>query len=152
MTDNSQKADSKEECFVNNDENSTPNRTSSMGQCEEGKEQTNLERYTLLWCDAKVNATDDNGQMQLELRQLINFFKTFESADLCKLYIERKPDEEVILIVSGSIGKQLIPNIHNLSQVIAIYVFCLDLREHQVWAEKYGKVSQSRKLRSYVSF
>lgn len=74
MTDNSHKADSKEECFVDNDKNSTSGRTSSTRQCEEGKEHTNLERYTLLWCDAQVNATDDNGQMQLELRLIINFF------------------------------------------------------------------------------
>lgn len=104
----------------------------AMEQLEGEEEQANLETDTLLWCDAQVNSTEDNRETQIELRQSINFLKTFESVDLCKLYIERKPNEEITLIVSGSAGKTLVPNIHHLSQVVAIYVFCLDLREHEV--------------------
>lgn len=113
----------------------------AMEQLEGEADQANLETHTLLWCDTQVNSTEDNRQTQIELRQSINFLKVFESVDLCKLYIQRKPDEEITLIVSGSAGKTLVPNIHHLSQVIAIYVFCLDLREHEVWANKYEKVS-----------
>ncbi|CAF4393141.1 unnamed protein product [Rotaria sp. Silwood2] len=125
---------SKSNVFVDN--------ISPMEQFKEEKEQENLETYTLLWCDAQVNTTDDNRQTQIELRQSINFLKTFESADLCKLYIERKSNEEIILIVSGCIGRNLVPDIHDLLQVIAIYVFCLDLKEHEVWTKDYEKIKK----------
>lgn len=80
----------------------------------------------------QVNSTDENRQMQVELRRAVNCLKTYESVDLYKLYIERKSNEENILIVSGSLGKNLVSDVHDLLQVIAIYVFCLDIREHEV--------------------
>src|SRR5689334_937409 len=73
-----------------NKSNIFDNRTLSMKQCAEENEQENLETYTLLWCDAQMNSTNDNRQTQVELRQSINFLKTFDSADSCKLYIESK--------------------------------------------------------------
>ncbi|CAF1643631.1 unnamed protein product [Adineta ricciae] len=109
---------------------------------KEQSEEENLENFTLLWCDSQVNSSPDNRQTQLDLRQSINFLKTFESADSCQLYIESKSNEYIVLIVSGSIGRELIPGIHSLPQVIAIYVFCLDIREHETWSAKYEKVKK----------
>ncbi|CAF1262480.1 unnamed protein product [Didymodactylos carnosus] len=92
-------------------------KTDSIKEQDEGEveEEINLETYSLLWCDENVNKTDENREIQTELRRAINYLKAFDSIDLCKHYIQRKSNEEIILIVSGRTGSQLIKFVTNSS-------------------------------------
>ena len=49
-------------------------------------------------------------------------FKSFETADQCEDFIDQNKNYRLILIVSGQIGRDLVPRIHTLPQVISIYV------------------------------
>lgn len=48
--------------------------------------------------------------------------------------------KRVFLISSGSQGCEIVPNIHDLPQVYAIYIYCADIERHNRWASKYSKV------------
>ena len=69
-------------------------------------------------------------------------WKMFESQkDSCISFIYNEcADKRVFLISSGSLGKALVPQIHNLSQLYAIYIYCSDIKYHQEWAYKFSKV------------
>ncbi|CAF3948275.1 unnamed protein product [Rotaria sp. Silwood2] len=88
-----------------------------------------------------VNSTQDNIQTQKELRQVINHLRTFDNIDEREKYIRKITKEKVVLIVSGSLGRQIVPQLHDLSQFSACYVFCQDQKANEQWANKYHKVN-----------
>jgi hypothetical protein len=106
----------------------------------------NLESFSCLWLDHDVNSTEDNRETQQKLRQVINHLRTFSSGDECKEYIQRITHEKIVLIVSGSLGRQVVPRLHQLPQLSACYVFCQDKQANKQWASEYHKVVQLKLL------
>ncbi|CAF3678604.1 unnamed protein product [Rotaria socialis] len=102
---------------------------------------SNLESFTCLWLDRSVNSTEDNIQTQKELREVINYLRTFDDLNQCEQYIRQITKEKVVLIVSGSLSREIVPRIHDLQQLSACYVFCLDLAPNEYWDKKYSKVN-----------
>jgi hypothetical protein len=103
---------------------------------------SNLELFTCLWLDQNVNSTKDNRDTQRELRQVINHFRTFDNADACEQYIRKVTQEKIILIVAGSLGRQVVPRLHDQPQLAACYVFCQDKKSSEQWASKFYKVKR----------
>ncbi|CAF3817571.1 unnamed protein product [Rotaria sordida] len=61
--------------------------------------------------------------------------------DLCIKFIREKcVNKRTFLITSGGRGKNVVPQIHDLPQLYAIYVYCQDVVGHQQWASKFSKV------------
>ena len=85
----------------------------------------NLETFSLAWLDAQVDSTEENKQTQQQLRQIINHLKTFHDQQQCHDYITSLSSQDrLVLIVSGQYGQKLVPQIHSLRQVSAIYIYC----------------------------
>ena len=78
---------------------------------------SNLESHTLLWLDQNVNSTDDNRETQQKLRQVINHLQTFSDSNQCEEYIRQISKEKVVLIVSGSLGYEVVPR-HPLCSIL----------------------------------
>ncbi|CAF3074563.1 unnamed protein product [Rotaria sp. Silwood2] len=99
-----------------------------------------LEIFCIIWLDdnAQVGANRDTEQ---GLRSIINRLKRFKDVDRCEKYInERMPEDRLILIVSGQLGRKIVPTIHIVRQVISIYVYCMDEASNREWSKKYPKV------------
>ncbi|CAF2893640.1 unnamed protein product [Rotaria sp. Silwood2] len=101
----------------------------------------NLESFTCLWLDQNVDLTQDNRDTQQELRKIINHLQTFDNSDECEKYIRKITQEKIVLIVSGALGRQVVPRLHDLPQFSACYVFCQDKKANEQWANKYPKVN-----------
>jgi hypothetical protein len=101
---------------------------------------SNLESFACLWLDQNVDSTQDNRDTQKELRQVINHLRTFDNSDECEQYIRQITKEKVVLIVSGSLGRQIVPRLHDLPQFSAFYVFCQDKKANEQWTNKFHKV------------
>ncbi|CAF1550797.1 unnamed protein product [Rotaria sp. Silwood1] len=98
------------------------------------------EIFCLIWLDAGANAEDVRDTEQ-KLRSIINCLKKFQDLKQCQKYIEeRSQNERVVMIVSGSLGREIVPSIHKLRQVISIYVYCMDKESNKKWAAKFAKV------------
>lgn len=104
------------------------------------KSSTNLESFACLWLDEKVHLTDDNRDTLKELRQVINHLQTFDQSEQCEQYIRQIKNEKIVLIVSGALGRQVVPRLHSLQQFSACYVFCRDKNANDQWARNYPKV------------
>ncbi len=101
----------------------------------------NLETFSLVWLDAQVNTTEDNRQAQLKLRQIINYFRTFDDQHQCQEYIlSLSAQDRLILIVSGRLGRELVPRIYHLRQLSSIYVYCQNKTENIKWAKEFREV------------
>ncbi|CAF0847660.1 unnamed protein product [Rotaria sordida] len=101
----------------------------------------NLESFECLWVDQNVDSTQDNRDTQQELHKIINHFRTFDNSDECEEYIRKITQEKVVLIISGSLGRQVVPRLHDLPQLSACYVFCQDKKDNEQWASKYPKIN-----------
>ncbi|CAF1236402.1 unnamed protein product, partial [Didymodactylos carnosus] len=113
---------------------------SSSPSTEDGDDEKNLEIFSLVWLDKDVNRTDDNLQIQEQLRETaINYLRTFDNIGTCEQWIRRRQlqDDKIILIVSGSYGKEIVPCIYNLPKLIAIYIYCHDKLTHEQWSQNY---------------
>jgi hypothetical protein len=102
----------------------------------------NLETFALLWLDAAVNTSEENREAQQDLRSSINHITTFEDANQCQQYIQSVYiHDRLVLIVSGRLGQDVVPRVHQLRQLLSIYVYCMDKERNEKWAKNFTKVS-----------
>jgi hypothetical protein len=95
----------------------------------------------LIWSDPTVNKSSDNKKTQENLRDIFgNNFESFESGNQCENFINLHKNRRLVLVVSGQIGRDLVPKIHKLSHVISIYVYCMDKQANEKWTKNYNKV------------
>ncbi|CAF2119483.1 unnamed protein product [Rotaria magnacalcarata] len=99
-----------------------------------------LETYSIFWLDASVN-NEDNIAAQKKLRSIINQLRTFvdpeEFLDGVR-FIQQ--GDLTILIVSGQMGRIVVPEMQKLAQVSSIYVYCFNKEAHLQWSQPYKKV------------
>ncbi len=102
----------------------------------------NLETYCLIWLDTSVNSSKENIAAQKQLRASINHLLPFENDQQCLQYIHSLPkDDRTVLIVSGRLGRIVVPQIVQFRQIISIYVYCMDKKANEQWASQFSKVS-----------
>jgi hypothetical protein len=103
-----------------------------------------FEMFRLIWLDHKTQS-EENRDTRQRLRGVINRVKKFHDVSKCQRYIEQMSSEDrLIMIVNGRLGQTIVPNIHQLRQVISIYVYCMDKQAHKEWTERYVKVKSVR--------
>lgn len=103
--------------------------------------EQNLETFSLLWLDEQVDTSADNRHAQQQLRTIINHLKTFNQENPCEDYISSISNEDrIVLIVSGRLGRTIVPRIHHLPQIISIYVYCMDKQANEQWSNDFNKV------------
>ena len=55
-------------------------------------------------------------------------------------FLENIQNEKLFIIVSGSLGQSILPLVHNINQLISIYIFCCDQSKHEHWVTKWPKI------------
>ena len=99
-----------------------------------------LEIFSLIWLDISTNMNETRNTEE-KLRSIINHLKKFQNIKDCQQYIEQTTlKDRLVLIVSGQLGKEIVPLIHQLRQVISIYVYCMDKKRNKQWTSKYLKI------------
>lgn len=116
--------------------------TSSIWNTING-EKINLDSHQLVWLDAKVHDHEyrDTAVSLEALRQIIDYTKLFDNVQDCKEYLKQTDNGLTYLVVSGSLGKTFIPQIHDLESIFKIYVYCQIKKYHQQWASNHSKVN-----------
>ena len=98
------------------------------------------EALSLVWIDPNVE-NDENRRVHEKLGTLYGTYKKFASVgnglDAIKKF---SVSSRLVLVVSGGFGKEIVPQIHELEPVLAIYVFCMMVENYKTWAEQFPKV------------
>jgi hypothetical protein len=124
---------------------------STTKRADKNENNNNLETFSLLWLDAEVDSSRENQEAQNQLRNIINHLKTFDDESECEQYISTiSPQDRVVLIVSGQLGRTIVPRIHHLRHIISIYVYCTDKQANEQWSKHFTKVF--RLFSSILSF
>ncbi|CAF3143544.1 unnamed protein product [Rotaria socialis] len=104
-------------------------------------ENANNQALSIVWLDDSDENSQENMSIQQHLRALSSNFKMFKAINDCEQYLKNQPETTPIsLIVSGRLGKDLVPVINSLPQIIVIYIYCYNVQEHKLWAVEYDKV------------
>ncbi|CAF4901945.1 unnamed protein product, partial [Rotaria sp. Silwood2] len=77
-----------------------------------------LQNFRLLWLDANLDETKDDFKKSLRrLRRVVASIETFKDAQECIDFLHAITNEKVFMIVSGSLGRQIIADIEGWPQL-----------------------------------
>ncbi|CAF4442377.1 unnamed protein product, partial [Rotaria sp. Silwood2] len=94
----------------------------------------------IIWLDANVN-TNERRSAEQKLASIVKHFEKFQDKEQCQKYIEEQSEKDrLVMIVSGQLGKEIVPSVHNLQQVMSIYVYCMNKEINKQWASRFIKV------------
>ncbi|CAF1512463.1 unnamed protein product [Adineta ricciae] len=103
--------------------------------------QRMVQNYLLVWVDANIDEENQDCQNILtHLRSVVNDVNIYTQSDPCVQFLKIIGDEKVFVITWGSLGQHLVPEIHGISQVNAIYIFCGNKSRHENWTKNWSKL------------
>jgi hypothetical protein len=106
----------------------------------------NKDNLTLVWLDTEINNQASNIDIQIKLKNLINYLRIFDEINSFERYIEQigqMNKEQLFVIISTTLSLTIIPYLHNLSQIKYIYIYGkekIDTKINQQLIIKYPKV------------
>ncbi|UJR37614.1 hypothetical protein I4U23_030311 [Adineta vaga] len=120
--------DSEEKKQSKNDELSLPKliHQDSLSNASSSSNNGNL---TLVWLDPELNNQPANIDVQIKLKNLIGYLRTFTDIPTCEQYIEQIGEmndnellngEKLFLIIPPELSFAMIPNIHDFPQQLHI--------------------------------
>ncbi|CAF1503082.1 unnamed protein product [Adineta ricciae] len=100
-----------------------------------------MQNVLLIWLDSNIDETDEQYQNSIvELQRVVNIIYTYTNNDRCMEFIETIQDHRVCMIISGYLGQDILPYIHNMSQIDSIFIFCGNKKSHEHWAQHWSKI------------
>ena len=95
----------------------------------------------LVWLDSHIKQDQVEYKKNItSLRKIIDTIYIYTNVDDCMQFVEQTKNENVCMIVSGSLGQHIVPRIHNLSQLDSIFIFCGNKQYHEQWAKNWSKI------------
>jgi tetratricopeptide (TPR) repeat protein len=126
---------------ANPSSSTTTVKTTEISSNADHKGKHIVPNFILIWVDVnldklKVDYTNNLTQLQAVVGE-VNVFK---QPDECIDFLNTIQDEKVVLITSGSLGRHLVSDIHELPQIDAIYIFCHVKSHHGQWTKQWPKI------------
>ena len=100
----------------------------------------NLEIFSIVWLDRDVDNSIENKTVRQQLRSIINNIRMFETSKECEEYIRDVDVDRLVLIINQQLQEDIIPKVHDLRQVSAIYVYDFNGRHSGELITKFNKV------------
>ncbi|CAF0716860.1 unnamed protein product [Adineta steineri] len=103
--------------------------------------QRTAQNYLLVWVDASIDETNKDCQDTLaHLKNVVNDVNLCTQPDQCVHVLSHFDRGRAFVITSGSLGEHLVPKIHDMPHLDAIYIFCGDKSRHQEWTQNWPKI------------
>ncbi|CAF4091000.1 unnamed protein product [Adineta steineri] len=103
--------------------------------------QRMAQNYLLIWVDATIDQANKDCQNTLvQLKNVVNDVKLCTESDQCIEALNTVDKQQAFVITSGSLGQHLVPKIHGMPQLDAIYIFCGNKSRHEDWTQNWTKI------------
>ncbi|CAF1486907.1 unnamed protein product [Adineta steineri] len=123
------------------DENAVGSFKSTTSQNIRQPRQRLASNYLLVWIDASIDETNKDCQETFaQLKNVISHITLCTEPDRCIQVLNKVDKERAFVITSYSLGQHLVPEIHGMLQLEAIYIICGDKSEHQKWTQNWAKI------------
>ncbi|CAF1106315.1 unnamed protein product [Adineta steineri] len=100
----------------------------------------NKEDIRLIWLDAKIDDSQDSLRTQTLLLEFNPAAQFYTDPIRCIVFIKSTPNEQILLIVSGALAREVLSQIHDVQQITAVFIFCGNRKYHMELISKYSKV------------
>ncbi|CAF3335825.1 unnamed protein product [Rotaria sp. Silwood2] len=100
----------------------------------------NLESITLIWYDSNIDKTNDTKKTMNELREINNGVVFHTDQEVCIDDIKSIATEKIFLVTSGRDATMILEEIHALTQVDSIFIFCFKPKKYQNLLQKFSKL------------
>ncbi|CAM2705565.1 unnamed protein product [Rotaria socialis] len=105
----------------------------------------------LFWLDTNINLDDDYYiNILKQFQSIVGNIHAFNNTDQCVDFLKKSQNQKVSLIVSGSVGQQIISRIHSIPQLITIFIFCQNQFKYESlkinWCKVQGIFTDSTTL------
>ena len=84
----------------------------------------NKEDFQLIWLDASLDQSSDRLTTQKMLRTINTNAQFYTDVEKCLRLIQNISAEHILLIVSGQLAHQILPQVSSLRAVRAVFIFC----------------------------
>ncbi|CAF1252660.1 unnamed protein product [Rotaria magnacalcarata] len=99
------------------------------------------QNYLVIWVDSNIDPKTDDCKSTLEkLRAVVHDVQLCTTSEQCVEFLNEIDDQKAFIISSGALGQHLVGNVHEMSQVEAIYIFCGNKARHKQWANEWPKI------------
>jgi tetratricopeptide (TPR) repeat protein len=99
------------------------------------------QNFLLIWLATNIDQSITSCYgIRTQLRAVGIDFNIFNQPDECVDFLTEVGDRKVFWIVEGIIGQQIVPLIHDIPQLNAIYILCDNKPQHDGWASKFLKL------------
>jgi tetratricopeptide (TPR) repeat protein len=99
------------------------------------------QNFILFWLDSNITEGDDESRnTSAQLQSVIKNIHLFNDVDECTNYLNKIKEEQVLMVVSGRLGQQILPRIHNMQQLLAVFVYCGNKSDHESWTKSWHKI------------
>jgi tetratricopeptide (TPR) repeat protein len=100
-----------------------------------------IQNFLVIWLTADIDQSEQDRQSVLtQLRDIVNDVNIFTQPDECVDFLKNIDDIKVFLIVSSTFGQQIVPLIHDVSQLNGVYIFFSTYPEREQWVKEWMKV------------
>ncbi|CAF0791314.1 unnamed protein product [Adineta steineri] len=100
-----------------------------------------VQNFLLIWLDNNINNNNaDCNNTIKQLKRVVNNVNTFTDCNQCIEFIQTITKNKICMIVSGSLGKHIMPHIHDMCQVDTIFIFSRHRRWRKRWAKQWSKI------------
>ncbi|UJR20846.1 hypothetical protein I4U23_023956 [Adineta vaga] len=96
--------------------------------------------FLLIWLDSYIDKSRDHQNTLVQFKHVISNVTPFIDLNQCIRFIEHHKDSKILCICSGALGEQLTQQIHDMSQIDSIFIFCSNKTRHEQWAKNWSKI------------
>ncbi|CAF3742013.1 unnamed protein product [Rotaria sp. Silwood1] len=96
----------------------------------------------MIWVDPNIHSTEKNYHESItKLKRITELIYIFTKSDQCVHFLDTTNEENVALIVSNTLGEQLVPIVFDKLKLKSIYIFNQEKQIQVNWANKWeGKM------------
>ncbi|CAF0755033.1 unnamed protein product [Adineta steineri] len=103
--------------------------------------QRMAQNYLVIWVDANIDETNRDCQDTLiQLKNVVNDINLCTQSDQCIQILNQVDHERVFVITPGSFGEHLVPEIHDMPKLDAVYILCANKSRHEGWTQNWTKI------------
>ena len=101
-----------------------------------------VKNVLLVWLDNNIDEVDnvDCRNTLAQLCWVVSNTQVFTDENKCLDFIYKTKHEKICMIISGSLGQNIVPVVHSMPSIDSIFIYCGNKSLHETWVKKWSKV------------
>ncbi|CAF3787734.1 unnamed protein product [Rotaria socialis] len=100
----------------------------------------NKENTRLIWLDGNIDDSKDSMHTQNLLLEFNPAAQFYTDSTRCVDFVKSIQGEQILLIISGALARDVLPQISRVRSVIAVFIFCRNREFHVKLMSEYSKI------------